>query len=336
MSQKIEKLFAKTFREWYEEGYFNGVVLVSKNGKVIYKEAFGIADIETEEELTTASIFNLASVSKQFTAMCVMILHEQGALQYNDSITQYLPELAYSDITIRHLLHHTSGLPACEDLIEEYWKGREETDFITNEELLAMYAHEQPALDFAVGEQYEYSNGGYILLASIVERASGESFEDFLQKYIFEPLGMHDSYGLRRPNKPPKPHAQGFCENEDEEYEDYSFNSFDGIIGDGNIFCSAEDLAIYDQALTECVLVSQETMQEAFTSGELNNGETTDYGFGWEIESEDFVSHMGSWEGYNTYFGRDMANGYAFIVLDSGDHPDIHTGIEDFMADLYA
>jgi CubicO group peptidase (beta-lactamase class C family) len=267
--------------------------------------------------------------------MCVMILYEQGALDYDDSITQYLPELPYSDITIRHLLHHTSGLPACEDLIEECWEGDEETDFITNEELLAMYAEEQPELDFEVGEQYEYSNGGYILLASIVERVAGESFENFLQKNIFKPLGMRYSYGLRRPNKPPKPYAQGFYENEEEEYEDYSFNYFDGIIGDGNVFCSAEDLAIYDQALTDCVLVSKETMQEAFTAGELNNGDSTDYGFGWEIESEDFVSHAGCWEGYNTYFGRDIANGYAFIVLDSGDHPDIHTSIEELMGDFY-
>ncbi|TAE10453.1 MAG: class A beta-lactamase-related serine hydrolase [Bacteroidetes bacterium] len=334
MSQTIEQAFAKTFQAWYEEGNFNGVVVVSKNGDITYKEAFGIANIETEAVLKTSSIFNLASVSKQFTAMCIMILYEQDALDFDDSITEYLTELPYQDITIRHLLHHTSGLPACEEIMEEYWEGDADSDFMTNEDLLEVYAENEFELDFEVGERYEYSNTGYAFLASIVERVSGETFEDFLQEHIFKPLGMRQSYGLRRPNTPPKPYAQGFCEN-DGEWEDYSFNYFDGIIGDGNVFCSAEDLAIYDKALTECALVSEETMAEAFTSGTLNDGENTDYGFGWEIESDEFVSHTGAWEGYNTYFGRDLAEGYAFIVLDNGDNPDIHEAIEEIMSNFY-
>lgn len=329
MSQTLEKAFAKTFSDLYDEDAFNGVVVISKNGEITYKEAFGIADIETEEELKTTSIFNLASVSKQFTAMCVMILQERGALNYDDSITEYLTELPYENITIRHLLHHTSGLTDYEEN-----ENNETSTFITNDDLLAWYSAHKPKLLFKVGERYEYSNTGYAFLASIVERTSGEYFEIFLQQNIFEPLGMRHSFGLRRPNKPPKKIAQGFRENEDEEYEDASYNYFDGIIGDGNIFCSAEDLAIYDFALTECTLVSQETMEEALTSGTLNNGESIDYGFGWEID-EAYVSHDGAWEAYNTYFGRDLSEGYAIIVLDNSDNPDVFEAIEEALEEYY-
>ena len=334
MADTIEKSFEDLFTEKHEEGEFNGVVVITENGKITYKGAFGIADIETEEELTTKSIFNLASVSKQFTAMCIMILCEKGKLKYDDAITEYLTELSYDNITIRHLLHHTSGLAPYEDVVEEHWEGDEDEDFVTNNDLLKMYAKEKPKLIFKPSEKYEYSNTGYAFLASIVERVSKTSFEDFIKENIFEPLDLKNAFALRRPKKEPKKVAQGFT-YEEEEYEDYSYNYLDGIVGDGNVFASAEDLAAYAYALLEGKIVSKATLKKAFTMGTLKNGEEIEYGFGWEIEGDAFVSHTGAWEGYNTYLGIDLDENRVFVVLDNGDHADVHDITNEAMSEFY-
>lgn len=334
MADTIEQSFKDLFAEKHEEGEFNGVVVITQNGKITYKGAFGISDIETEEELTTKSIFNLASVSKQFTAMCIMILSEKGKLDYDDAITKYLTELPYDNVTIRQLLHHTSGLAPYEDVVEDFWKGDEEEDFVTNNDLLKMYAKEEPKLVFKPSEKYEYSNTGYAFLASIVERVSKMSFEDFIKENVFEPLNLGNSFAFCRPKKAPKKTVQGFtCE--DEEYEDYSYNYLDGIVGDGNVFASAEDLAAYAYALLEGKIVSESTLKEAFTAATLKNGEEIEYGFGWELEGDAFVSHTGAWEGYNTYLGIDLEENRIIIVLDNGDHGDVHDITDEAMSEFY-
>ncbi len=336
MADKIEDAFDEHFTELHDNNGFNGVVVIAKNGKITYKKAFGIADIENETPLKTSSIFNLASVSKQFTALCIMLLEEKGKLSYKDAITEYLTELPYNNVTIEHLLHHTSGLVAYEEIAEEYWEGDTEEDFITNKDLLKIYAENELELESEPGEKYEYSNTGYAFLASIVEHVSGVSFAKFIQKNIFEPLGMENSFSFCRPNKPPKKVVQGFQMNDEDEMEDYSYNFFDGIVGDGNVFCSAEDLVIYANALINGELVSKKTLKKAFTSGKIADGEETSYGFGWETESETFVSHTGCWEAYNTYLGLDLENNYVFVVLDSGDNGDIHDTIDEAMEEFYA
>lgn len=334
MADTIEQSFKDLFAEKHEEGEFNGVVVITQNGKITYKGAFGIADIETEEELTTKSIFNLASVSKQFTALCIMILSEKGKLEYDDAITKYLTELPYNNITIRHLLYHTSGLAPYEDVVEDFWEGDEEEDFITNNDLLKMYAKEEPKLVFKPSEKYEYSNTGYAFLASIVERVSKMSFEDFIKENVFEPLDLSNSFALRRPKKAPKKVVQGFT-YENEEYEDYSYNYLDGIVGDGNVFASAEDLATYAYALLEGKIVSEATLKEAFTVATLKNGEETEYGFGWELEGVVFVSHTGAWEGYNTYLSIDLEENRIIVVLDNGDNEDVHDITDEAMSEFY-
>lgn len=334
MADTIEKSFKDLFAEKHEEGEFNGVVLITQNGKITYKGAFGISDIETEEELTTKSIFNLASVSKQLTAMCIMMLSEKGKLDYDDAITKYLTELPYDNITIRQLLHHTSGLAPYEDVVEDFWKGDEDKDFVTNNDLLKMYAKEKPKSLFKPEEKYEYSNTGYAFLASIVERVSEMSFEDFIKENIFEPLDLSNAFAFRRPKKAPKKVVQGFT-YEEEEYEDYSYNYLDGIVGDGNVFASAEDLAAYAYALLEGKIVSEDTLKEAFTVATLKNGEETEYGFGWELEGDAYVSHTGAWEGYNTYLGIDLEENRIIIVLDNGNHEDVHDITDEAMSEFY-
>ena len=183
---------------YYDQGIFSGTVLVAEAGKVIYQKGFGYANVDTKERLEPKSVFRLASLSKQFTAMCIMILEEQGKLNYDDNLQKYIPELKYEDITIRHLLWHTSGIPAYMDFMTRHFS---DDEWYLNEDVIKVLAMDHPKKHFEAGENYEYSNTGYLLLASVVERASGVSFPKFLQQNIFDKLGMSSSIFPRFHNK---------------------------------------------------------------------------------------------------------------------------------------
>ena len=178
-------------------GVFTGCVLVINKGKAIYKNCAGYADYENKTFLNDSSIFELASCSKQFTAMAIMILAERGKLNYTDNIKQYIPELPYDGITVENLLTHTSGLPDYEEMLDEHWDKKK---FATNNDIVSCFAKYKPSTDFKPGKKHEYSNTGYTLLSVIIEKASGMSYSDFLATNIFQPLGMTHSrvYNTRR------------------------------------------------------------------------------------------------------------------------------------------
>lgn len=332
----IEEAFAEKFEELFNDNQFNGVIAVAVDDELTYKKAWGIANPD-EEPLKTSAIFNLASVSKQFTALCIMMLNEEESLSYDDPICRYLPEFeneTYQDITIRHLLQHTSGFADYEEVIEEYWEGEE---IVTNDDILALFAENEPELLFEPGKKHEYSNTGYAFLASIVERVSESSFEDFLQERIFEPLEMEHSFGYRiSTGKPPQKKVTGFAVVDD-EYEESDSCYVDGIIGDGNIFSNVDDLVKYHAALFTDDLVSQETLEEAYTPTELNNGKTYYYGFGWDLfESGEFVSHTGSWMGFRTYFLRDLSTKKVFIALDNSTNEELYAQVDEVVDAFYS
>ena len=167
--QKVAKIDS-VLNFYHEQGIFNGTVLVAEAGKVIYQKGFGYANMDTKETLEPKSVFRLASVSKQFTAMCIMMLEEQNKLNYDDDIQKYLPELKYEGVTIRHLLWHTSGIPNYFKFMSEHYS---DDEWYVNDDVLRIMAKHHPEKEFEPGEKYEYSNTGYLLLASIVERVSG-------------------------------------------------------------------------------------------------------------------------------------------------------------------
>lgn len=338
-SKTIESAIEEAFDNFFEENAFNGVVAVAEDGNITFKKAWGIANLD-EAPLKTSSIFNLASVSKQFTAMCIMLLSEDEVLDYDTSIAEYIAEFedsAYQDITVRHLLNHTSGLPDYMDLLDEDWEW-DQDEIATNDDLIALFAEHQPDLEFEPGDQYEYSNTGYAFLATIVERVSGARFEDFLQERIFGPLEMTHSFGYRTSDgPPPQARVEGFEVNDDGEYEVNDTCYMDGIIGDGNIFSNVTDLVKYNAALYTDELISQEALAEAYVPGELNNGEQTEYGFGWDLyESGDFVSHTGSWMGFRTYIQRDMSSKRIFIALDNSSNEAIDEQLDSVVDAFYS
>lgn len=290
----------------YNSGQFNGTVLVAENGEVIYKKAFGFADLKTKESLKIDYAFYLGSVSKQFTAMAIMMLAERQKLNYDEALVKYFPEFPSwaKHVTIRHLMTHTSGIPDYFELITA------EPDMTNHDVLNALVVVD--SLHFDPGDQYEYSNSNYALLAMIVEKASGQPFHIFLKKNIFAPLEMSSSLVYDESKPKIKRRAIGYTPFG--EKDDYNLLT----VGAGGIFSTVNDLFKWDQALYTEKLVSQSTLNEAFTPHKLNNDSTSNYGFGWAIrgdEGDKWVEHFGALAGFRTYIGRQLKDKNTVILL---------------------
>lgn len=303
------------FRGFINQGEPGAAVIVIQQGKVLYKAAYGLADVEKGVPLTPQHIFHIGSVGKQFTAIGIMQLFQAGKLDYDDAIRTYLPELpAWADkVTIRHLLHHTSGLPDYTDsMIDKLF---ERTDTPTNADVIAVLAqmHKLPAEPSA---RFEYSNVGYDLLGSIIERVSKQTFPDFLQTHIFTPLGMTQTFSV--PNTVRQKAKLVAHSYEDADSEPYDADPLDGLLGSGSVYATVADLYRYDQALYTDKLVKQAVLAEAFQSGVLNDGSATDYGFAFELEhwaKKAYVAHSGAWLAFEADYVRFPKERLAVFVL---------------------
>ncbi|GAB3528929.1 hypothetical protein GCM10027443_07450 [Pontibacter brevis] len=306
---------------------FNGTVLVTKYDRVIYKGAFGYADFKTKDTLTTNTSFQLASVSKQFTAMAIMMLKEEDELSYDDSVQQYIPDFPYKGITIRHLLTHRSGLPNYTYFSDELWPDRKVP--ITNDDVLHLMAVHQPKIFFQPDKRFDYSNTGYLLLAAIVEKVSEMPFAAFLQERIFEPLQMANTFTFHELTDRTGRVATGYISGRRKRTPDY----LDSVLGDKGVYSTVEDLYKWDQALYTNKLVKRETLEEAFAARGLVNKKTEDYGYGWrikQVESGDtVVYHGGLWHGFNTYLLRNPKDHSTIIVLSN-----LTNGSLNYMKDL--
>ncbi len=248
--------------------------------------------------------------------MCIMMLAEQGKLNYDDNFRKYIPELRYEGITIRHLLWHTSGMPDYVALMDEHW---DPDKYYVNDDVLKMMVKHLPEKLFKPGERYEYSNTGYVLLASIIERVSGVSFKEFVQQNIFDRVGMTSS-AIPIGDKDYKEMANrvyGYDIAENGRHDDNDYDHYNGY-GDGGIYSNLIDLFKWNEALYTEKLVKQETLKEAYEPYVLNNGFVGDYGFGWnvrEIDSNKIVDHSGGWVGFRTHIFRDITNKHCIIIL---------------------
>lgn len=296
----------KLMKQANASGVFNGSILVAENGKVIYRKAFGYANKETKQLLKPEFCFDLASVSKQFTAMGIMILKERNKLSYDEKITKYFPEFpAYGkDISIRNLLNNTSGLPLYQPFANK--------DNLTNSEILKII-EEREALDANIGDRYVYNNAGYIMLGLIIEKVSNMSLAEFLKENIFKPLKMKNTLVGDAPKIDLKNRALGYSVIG--ELDDYTVSH----TGSTSMFSNVDDLFLWDQALYSEKLVSKKTLEEAFTPVVLNNGSLSNYGFGWFLTPEKkSVNHSGSDFGYRTFIMRNLDKKNTYIWLTNG------------------
>jgi CubicO group peptidase (beta-lactamase class C family) len=290
-------------------------VMVIRDGEVLHAAGYGFADLERRDPITPQTNFELASVSKQLTAMAVMILAERGLLSYDDSMVDFLPELArFGDrITLRHLLTHTSGLPDYYDALEQAAAG----GMPDTEQAMRFLAGWGEPL-FPAGERYEYSNPGYEMLALVVERVSGQAFGAFLHDSIFAPLGMTGTV-VRDSSEPLIAHrARGYT-RKDGGFELLDHHPLNHIVGSGSIYSSVEDLARWDRALDNEKLVRRATLEEAWSPVQLASGELYPYGFGWRLDRcgdlGPRVSHSGGWLGFSTFVARYPERRVSVIVL---------------------
>lgn len=289
-------------------------VLMVRDGKVLYRKAFGLANLEEKTPITTATNFRLASVTKQFTSMAVLLLAERGKLSLDDPLTRFFPGFAKAahGVKVRHLLGHTSGLLDYEDLIPPGT-----TAPVKDKDVLDLVG-KQDELYFAPGSQFRYSNTGYALLALIVEKVSGQSFARFLKENVFEPLGMAGTVAYEKGISEVARRAYGYSEKNGRfERTDQSLTS--SVLGDGGIYSSVEDLYRWDQALYGTRLLPAETLAMAFHAGMPTSDQPgSGYGYGWYVASHKGtrkIWHYGETIGFSTYLARYPDERLTIIML---------------------
>lgn len=312
---KVDKLF----KIYSAKGDPGASLMIIKDGRPILTKSYGLAHVEENIPVESQTNFRLASVTKQFTAMCIMMLEERGKISYDHTLKEIFPEfLDYGkEITIRYLLNHTSGLIDYESLIPDT-----ATIQVLDKDVLKMMV-EQDSTYFPPGTAYRYSNSGYAVLSMIVKKISGKSFAEFLNENIFDPVGMNNTIAYQKSISEVKYRAFGYA-NEDGKlgFKDQSLTS--AVLGDGGIYSSVEDLSKWDQALYTDKLVSFETLEQAFTPGVLNDGTKLDYGFGWRIdEYRGFkrMHHTGQTCGFATIIQRYPEQKFSVIVLTNRNEP---------------
>ena len=332
-------------RALQEKDGFNGAWLYAENGKIVSKGALGFRDPEDTLPITEDTIFQLASISKTFTATAVMLLMRQSLLSPEDRITKYFPELAaYEGVTVRHLLNHTSGIPDYFDDADWFIKiWKEEKRVPDNNEILRFLRETKAKPYFAPGEGLRYSNTGYNLLALLVERLSGVPFEAFLQKNIFEPAGMTSTRccHIRRDGVPFENYARATVFEDDkwvadiDSAEDGDVVAFDGLNGDDYVYANIFDMLRWDRALREGKVLTLDEQKLMYTPGKLNNGEDAvydeddglGYGFGWGVGHDEkyglIVSHSGGMPGVATWFERFIEADRVLVILANRDYRDV-------------
>lgn len=332
LTTKIDELFS----EWNRPDSPGFALAIIKDSEIVYKCGYGIADLEHNIPISSISVFDIGSISKQFTAMCIALLARQGKLALDDEIQKYIPEMPrYDDpIAIRHLIHHTSGIRDYLTLM--YFIGmRFENDY-PDDEIVGLIAR-QKELNFKPGDEHSYSNSGYFLLAEIVKRASGKSLAAFANENIFNPLGMkathfHDDFTMIV-----KDRAIGYSPKDEGGFR-IDMSIFE-VVGDGGVYTTVEDLSLWDRNFYHNRLggYGQDLIEEVTKPGKLNSGEVLEYAFGlltWQYRGLDVVSHSGGWAGYRSRMLRFPKQRFSIILLSNLGNA-TPTKLAEKIADLY-
>ena len=333
---------ANLARAAWEKDSFNGVWLYAENGKIVSKGAIGFRDAENQLPMTEDSIFEMASVSKMFTATAIMLLVREGKLGLDEEYTKYFPEYPYKGVTLRHLLTHTSGMPFfdVEKLVGPVLD--EEKRIPANGEIIKLISKAGEAPACAPGETFEYSDVNYMLLANAVEKASGMRFEDFLQKRVFEPAGMKDSgiYHTRRDGRPSERFTRNLVLEDDGGYVPSDLSELtaryvvgsDGMNGCDYLYTTVFDMLAWDRALREEKVLTLEEQGIMYapmplTGGGIAGVDDEGYGFGWEFHNEPglglIVSHAGGMPGLETWFERFVDADRVIVFMSCRDFADV-------------
>lgn len=301
LTREVNQKLDSTFQRFNKRHDFHGSVLVAKGGKVVFKQHYGYANFKEKTKIDDNSVFQLASVSKQFTAAAILILKDRGQLDLDDKVTAFYPEFPYTEVTVRHLLNHTSGLPKYFWLAEHKW---DKEHAPSNTEMMDLLTKEKLNPFFRPGANFDYSNTGYFVLSAIVEKVSGQSFADFVDREIFKPLNMRQSFV----------YSFGQDSIRDGQLSGYRLyrrrwhaaipgTVNDAVVGDKNIYSTTEDMLKWVEGLNSGRLISEESLQEMYTRGTTKYNRKVPYGFGFRIQEDGdqkVIYHNGRWNGFST------------------------------------
>jgi len=313
--------------------------VVKKDGRVIFERGYGVRKLGTAEKIDADTNFRLASVTKEFTAMAIMLLVKDGKVRYDQRLTEIFPEFpAYGkNITVRNLLNHTGGLPDYEELMDREektsgprWSAEHQ---IQDDEVLSLL-EKQTEGKFAPGTSWEYSNSGYVVLGLMVAKASGMAYRDFLQKRIFDPVGMKHSVAYQKGKNEVSQRAFGYSKDGGKLVEtDQSSTS--ATLGDGGVYSNLRDMAKWDEALEKHTLLSEAEFAPALAPVKLADGsqphwpskpdgdnlapgKPVSYGFGWFLDplnGHPRMWHSGSTTGFRTVIERFTKDGVSIVIL---------------------
>ena len=310
--EKIDSLLERIHKRYD----FHGAVLVAKKGKILYKNQIGYADFRKKKLLDENSTFQIASVSKQFTAAAIVLLYERNLLRLTDPVSLYFPNFPYKDVTIKHLLTHTAGLPKYFWVAEHKWKEKTPP---TNSEMMALLEKTGTPRFFSAGKNFDYSNTGYFVLASIIEKISGLRYAEFLKHNIFDPLGMKNSYVYSyKKDTIRKEQLVGYRLYKGWRHLKIRGTVNDAIVGDKNIYANTEDLYKWNYGLRHGLLLSKESVAMMQTKAETMYGRKVPYGFGFRLDSKggEKVYHYGKWNGFNTGIIQYPIDDTVIIILE--------------------
>ncbi len=297
-SQTIESQIDSILSKTYAKNDPGIVALVAKNENIIYRNALGQSNLEMDMPMKPENVFQIGSITKQFTAIAILMLEEQGKLSIKDPVSKYLPEYGKigKDMSIQHLLSHTSGINNRTPVGGANFISR--TDMTSRE--LFEYFKDEP-LVFQPGESFKYSNAGYILLGLIIEIVSEQSYEEFIETNIFNSLGMDASY-FGSHSEIIKNRAQGYKKTQN-FYENAEYMSLTLPFSAGSIMTTADDLFTWHKALYAHTLLSASSFKKAITPTVLNNGKTIPYGYGFRIAhlgESSVIAHGGNTKGFSS------------------------------------
>jgi CubicO group peptidase (beta-lactamase class C family) len=290
---------------------FNGAILVAKNGRIVFEKYRGYSDFEKKDTLNEHSPFHIASVTKTFTAMAILKLAEQGKLKLDDDIIWFFPTLPYNGITVKSLLNHRSGLPNYLYFMEKL--GWDKKSYCTNQDVLNYIIEHQPPVASQPNTGFSYCNTNYVLLALIIEKASGKTYPEYLKQTFLTPLKMNDTYVFSlADSQRAMPSYNWRSRREDFTYLDIAY-------GDKNIYSTPKDLFKWDQALYNNQLFSAKTLEEAFAPYSNEKPGIKNYGYGWRMNiypnGKKIIFHGGWWHGNNSMLMRLVQDSATIIIL---------------------
>jgi len=315
-------------------GHFNGAILIAQRDIILAEEYRGLARWEENLPISAATPFQLASISKTFTAVAVLQLVDAGKVSLDQSIQMFFPEFPYAGVTLRSLLSHRSGLPYYEYTFDEMV--RKEKLYPSNQDIIRWFstANPVPKIHNSPDHYFAYNNTNFAILAAVVEKVSGLPFGQYVKQHIFDPLQMTQSY------------VEGSADSTQVQRRTFGyegrrkvpFHLYDRVVGDKGVFSTPRDLFAWYQSLRDAKIVSKESLKEAFTPRSFEFPGLRNYGYGFRLwvneqQQTDYIYHTGWWKGYNTIFFFDLKHDFVIIVLSNKLDKSIYQ-IRDFLAVL--